>query len=219
MRTYEQLKLTYETRIQLTETEQKILAILISHKVGSAYSIQRNSQLKHYSTVLRALKKLEEKGCIEAKTEISGARGKRVYSPTMIGKVANYISKNEKKQIIELFKQNSNRFRAMVDAEVENIDDWVYDIATGLIWNLRANELERSKLKNINEILLDFVYDFFMERLLELDEENIQEIKEISKIKWIRQYGIKLMSEYSDWQMEQSQMSKKLIAELRKFED
>lgn len=219
MQTFEDLRHIYKIEVSLTENEQKTLQELISLKTGSAYSIQKKSELKHYSTALRSLKKLEEKGCIIARTEISGARGKRLYSPTMLGKVSYYLSKNEKKQIINLFKQNSDKFRDMLNAEREDIDNWVYKIASGIIWNFRAYKLKKEKIETIDEILLDYIQDFFLERMLGLDQDAIEEIKEISKIEWIRKIAIKVMAKQLEWQEKQNEMSKKLITELEKLYD
>jgi DNA-binding PadR family transcriptional regulator len=219
MQEFEDLRHMCNHLVQLTETEHEILKILISNKVGSAYSLHKNSKLNHYSTVLRALKQLERAGYVEARTEISGARGKRLYSLTIIGKVMYYVLRGEKKQIIEILKHNSNRFQDMLNAKLNDIDYWVCELIKGLLLDIKAIWFKRHEVVSIDLRLQYYVEDFFRERLLDLNDQKIQEIREICEIKWIRDFGIKLMSEYSDWQFKQSQMSKNLIGELQKIED
>jgi DNA-binding PadR family transcriptional regulator len=51
--------------------------------VGNAYVVWKASGLKHYPTVLKALKKLEKAQFVEVSTK--GRRGEKQFVPTMIG--------------------------------------------------------------------------------------------------------------------------------------
>jgi len=210
MQDYDNVKLTFKHHMPLSNAESKTLDTLISIKSGSAYSIQKNSDLKHYSTVLRALKKLEKKGCVKAQTEMIGARGKKSYVPTHLGKLTQYISRDEKNQVFRLFTSSSHKFREMVDSDLKGIEKWTYDIAVGIIWNWNAHIHADSKLRTIDEIVEVQVEDEINEKLLSIQEESVEKIIELTKVKWIKKLAIKLVIDTTDWYKKQIEIYNKL---------
>ena len=186
MSTKDAIRNIFLRSIPLTPIDNKVLETLVAMKSGSAYSIRKVSGLKHYPTVLRSLKKLEKKGCVEALTELSGARTKRIYVPTLLGKLTHHILRRETAQVTKTIALSSPLFQAMVNAEVQGIDEWAYFIARYMLFHV-----DEEKPPNIGDILKDIVSGSLGDDVVNIhDQRSRNKILQITKVEWIRKLAI-----------------------------
>ena len=170
--------------IRLSKTEAKILDTIVTTKSGNAYGLWKTSGLKHYPTVLRTLKKLEEKRLVQVLSE-SGTRGERIYAQTLIGILVSHIFNNEKKKIVEMVAENSSLFREFY--KIEKDDAWAFFVAQDIILDVYRKEEPRS----FDKAIFDRVDGSLVDCIINpLDEDNVEWIMKLSKVKWIKQLAI-----------------------------
>lgn len=182
--------------IRLSKTEAKVLDTLITMKSGNAYSSWKTSGLKHYPTVLRALKKLEKKSLVKILSK-SGARGERIYAPTIAGTFISYIFDREEKKIVKMVAENSSLFRKL--SEIEKNDDLAFYAVRDILWNVYRKE----KLVGINEAVETRVGEEITGWVMQLDEHAQEWILKRSKIKWVRERAIREVESYRIWLRQQ----------------
>ena len=171
--------------ISLSKTEAKILDNLITIKSGNAYGLWKTSGLKHYPTVLRTLKKLEEKRLAQVLSE-SGTRGERTYAPTLVGTLVSYIFNGEEEKIAKMVAKNSSLFREL--SKIEKADDLAFFAVQDIILDV----YRKTEPRGIDEAVKSRVEDHLVDRILNiLDEGNPEWLIKVSKIKWIRQLAIR----------------------------
>lgn len=192
--------------IRLSKTEAKILDTIITVKSGNAYSLWKASGLKHYPTVLRTLKKLEEKRLVQKLSE-SGTRGERMYTPTLLGTLVSHIFNGEKKKIIKIVAENSSLFREL--SKIEDVDYYAFRAVQEIVLDAYRKTAPRGideSFKNCIEwALRDTIVNPF-------DEGNPEWIMKVSKVKRVRQLAIRLIEEEIDW-------CKREIEELSKLKE
>ena len=192
--------------IRLSKTEAKILDTIIKVKSGNAYSLWKASGLKHYPTVLRTLKKLEEKRLVQTLSE-RGTRGERIYAPTLVGTLVSYISNKEEQKIVEMVAKNSSLFRELYKTDKD--DYWVCGAVQDIVLDVYRKEEPRS----FDEAIFSRVEGSLIDCVINpLDEGNSEWIIEHSKVGWIRQLAIRRIEE----EINRSKMN---IEELRKLKE
>lgn len=192
--------------IRLTKTEAKVLDTLITIRSGNAYGLWKASGLKHYPTVLRALKKIEEKRLVKVLSE-RGTRGEKTYGPTLVGTLVFYIFNGEEKKILKIVEENSSLFREL--SRIEKADDWVFRTVQNIILDVYR---EVKEPRSIDQAIQDRVELTLMDCILNIDnKDRVEEIMKLSKVKRIRYLAIRMMkNERSD--------SRRRIEELEKLE-
>ena len=172
--------------IPLTRIDHKVLETLIVTKSGSAYSIRKVSGLKHYPTVLRSLKKLEKKRCVEVVIDRMEGRTTRIYAPTPLGKLTYFILRGESAQVTRTIALSSPLFQEMVNSKVQGIDEWAYYVARYMLFHL-----DEEKPPTLDDVLKDIVSGSLKEDILNiLDQKSRNEILQITKAEWIRKLAI-----------------------------
>jgi len=179
-------------------------------KSGTAYSIWKASGLKHYPTVLRTVKKLKNKRCVEEITDRMGGRG-RLYTPTLFGELTYFILKGEPAQVTRTIALSSPRFQEMVNSKVQGIDEWAHYIARYML--LRIERKEPLNLHDFDDFVKEHVSTYIGEKLFDIDERRARnEILELTKVEWIRDFTIEETER-------EIQRSRKYIEELGKFKE
>ena len=190
---------------RLSKNETKILATIIAVKSGNAYKIWKASGLKHYPTVLRTIKKLEEKRLVKTLSE-NGIRGERIRAPTLFGTLLNYALKDDKDKLREIISLESPRFQEALKSKVID-DSWAYSIVLDM-----ASDAMGGRKRTIDEIMEETLSDVVSNELLNIihDQEHKNRIVEFAKAQWIRELTIRYIEHETEW-------AKKYVQELRKL--
>lgn len=190
--------------IRLSKTEARILGTLIVMKSGNAYSSWKTSGLKHYPTVLRTLKKLEEKRLVQAMSE-KGTRGEIIYAPTLVGVLAFYIFNEEEKKIVDMVTENSKLFREF--SKIEKKDDLpfyaVQDILLDMYRKREPRGIDEAVRERLEGDLKDHVFNI-------LDKDSREWIKRLSKIESMRELALREIEINIDWCKKEIEALKKL---------
>lgn len=172
--------------LRLSKTEAMVLDTIITTKSGNAYRLWKTLGLKHYPTVLRTIKKLEEKRLVQVLSE-SGKRGERIYAPTLVGTLVSHIYNGEEKKIVEIVAENSSLYRELT--KIEKDVGWAFFAVRDILFDMYR---DRTEVRGIDEAVKSSVKDHLLDRLLNIDEEGAFEwIIKASKVKWIRQLAIR----------------------------
>lgn len=208
MRLKELLERMIPQFMKLSKTETKILEAIVIVKSGNAYGLWKKSGLKHYPTVLRSLKKLEEKRLLQILSE-SGTRGERTYTPTSLGTLIHYALKDEKAQLIETVSRNSYMFQELVNSKViEDAYSWMYNIIRRM-----ASDVVRGELRTIDYVVKEAISEYIGDTLLNIrDQENKNEIIKLSKVESVKELII-------DEIEEEIGRCQKQVQELRKLKE
>lgn len=170
--------------ISLSKTEAKILDTVITEKSGNAYGLWKRSGLKHYPTVLRTLKKLEEKRLVQVLSE-KGTRDERIYAPTLLGTLVSYIAKGQEKRIVKMVAKNSSLFREV--SKIEKDDDWAFFSVQDILLDV----YRKKEPRGIDEAVKERVGEEIIGCVINIDESAMEWILKFSKVKWIRQRAIR----------------------------
>ena len=196
--------------IRLSKTEAKILDALISVKSGNAYSLWKASGLKHYPTVLRTLKKLEEKRFVQALNE-RGTRGERIYTPTLVGILGSYVFNGEEKKIVNMVGENSKLFRELSKIQKDN------DLAFYAVQDILFDVYRKRKPRSIDEAVKERLEDDLQGHVFSiLDEGSREWIIKVSKVKSMRELAVKEIEISMDWCKKQLETLKQLKETLTK---
>lgn len=190
---------------KLSKNETKILATIIAVRSGNTYKTWKASGLKHYPTVLRILKKLEEKRLVKTLSE-DGIRGERIYAPTLFGTLLNYALRDDKDKLKEIISLESPRFQEAFKSEVID-DSWAYSIVLDM-----ASDATGGKKRTIDDIMEETFSDIVSNELLDIVHypEHKSRIVKFAKAHWIRELTIKYIEDETEW-------AKKYVQELRKL--
>lgn len=165
---------------KLSKTESKIMETLMRTKNGNAYGLWKASKLKHYPTVLRTLRKLDEKNLVEILSK-DGVRRETTYAPTVQGSFIFYILRNEEEELLDFLMENSRLFKEF--HEVQKDRNWMYSIVRESFW------VERRVKKTSIDALLRSVVELNVGDYLSnlcFDQKARKELKEFWKVSWIK---------------------------------
>lgn len=174
---------------KLSTIETKIFLKLMSLKSGNAYSLWKETGLKHYPTVLRTLKRLKEKNMIRVITE-DGSRGEKIYAPSIQGRIIFYVIKDKPKELLQYISENSASFRELPNKE----EKWMYSFLVEYFSNpnrerLTINDSVRNMVKGrLYDILMNIVYDL----------KARKQVMELSTISFIKPLIFKIIEEEMD---------------------
>lgn len=192
---------------RLSKNEVKILATMTTIKSGNAYNAWKASGLKHYPTVLRTLRKLEEKGLVEVLSE-NGIRGERIYAQTLFGKLLHYALRDERAKLTEIISQNSTRFQGLLESKT--IDDtWAYRIVVYMAVDVISN-----RSRKIDDILKEAFSEIVTGEVMNIvyDKKHWNEIIRLTKDEWIKELTIERIEIELEW-------SKRFIQKLRQLKE
>jgi hypothetical protein len=189
---------------RLSKTELRILETLITEKRGNAYQLWKASNLKHYPTVLRTLKKLNKKDLVEVLSD-RGARGEKTYIPRLRGSLVFYINNDEKKKIVKTITDESSLSKDVYETYKD--DFWVLTTVRAYLrdWYGPKRSLDDVIRIDMEMWIGDIV-------LNPREEGSLKDLRKLAKIKWARQMVIKKI----DAEINRIRMD---VQELRKFRE
>jgi hypothetical protein len=160
---------------------------LMTMKSGNAYSLWKESKLKHYPTVLRTLRKLKEKNLVEILSK-DGVRGETTYGLTVQGSFLFYILRNEGQELLSFLSSNSRLFqelhgvlRVMTDS-VLRTRAWMLSIVREVF------QIEGGKKISIDEIVKEDVEGYVGHYILNIrnEPEARKELRMLSRVGWMK---------------------------------
>jgi len=194
----------------LSKSEAKILDTLLAIESGNAYGLWKTSGLKHYPTVLRAVKKLKEKRLIKDLSE-SGTRGEKIYIPTLFGTLLHYALRDEENRIAEIISQKSRLFKELLDSKIEQNSHFL----SRIILRYMVYDVLKGKSPIIDDLIKDIYLDFIRDNVSNIDDSKSKnELKKLSKVEWLRNFIIEDIEREINYNIKQNQELKKLKATL-----
>lgn len=190
--------------VGLSKTEAKILRTMITVKRGNAYGLWKASGLKHYPTVLRSVKKLKEKRLVQILSE-NGARGERVFAPTLVGTLVSYIFNGEEKKIVEIVAENSSLFRELY--KIDKDDYWAFAVVQDIIVDVYRKEEPRSFDEAVKDKVEGAIVDNVTDGVFNRDTRSMDWILKLPKVKWVREIAI-------EWIESERQRTKQMMNDL-----
>ena len=171
---------------KLSKIESMILGALMTMESGNAYSLWKETKLKYYPTVLRALKKLEEKNLVKIISK-GGSRGETVYAPTLTGIFVFYILKEESQKLLNFVSKNSTLFRELYTMQKDI--RWMYSIIREFFWSEKREQL------SIDEMVKSVLETSIMDALdnIRYDPKARKKLMEFSKISGVKPLIIEMI--------------------------
>ncbi|NIO37174.1 hypothetical protein GTO27_05660, partial [Candidatus Bathyarchaeota archaeon] len=139
------------------KTELEILKQL-SHGSANVYELRRKRLRDidvHYSTVLRAFRRLEKKKLVKVVSSKKVGRRRKTYDLTLIGKLIVALARNGMNGATKMIADNSQSFRecASVHSSLRPWQDYPSSMTSLIIWNI----LESGKGETATLADLDFL--------------------------------------------------------------
>lgn len=174
-----------------SKAEEQVLATIVQVGRGNTYQIWKSSGLKHYPTVLRVLKKLEEKRLVEA-TEQSGMRGEKIYSSTVGGVLVHHIFSPNENEILEIVARESSLFQEL--RKMEESEYHAFSAAKIIILDQLKGK-STSFDEAIRESVEENISDEFLNAALNIDRKIIPLFVKKSRVGWVKDVIIQTIEE------------------------
>jgi DNA-binding PadR family transcriptional regulator len=206
-------KTQHQLRLK-ARNEFKILRRLA--KIGRANVYEISKSLKdagHYSTILRALRRMERKGLVHTLIEAQAdERGQKTYGVTLLGEVVKFLAEKDWKRAAEKIAERSSRFRDCQKIyQVLGYDYYqylIYHVIEGLMYPKTSRDLDAER-KQVDEEVTQrssrWIRKNIMPKLYvrETRSEGLRQIEQLMDIPWMRPILIQFIEEYvsemKDW--------------------
>jgi len=206
------------------KTELEVLKEL-SHGDANVYELKwkrlRNVDV-HYSTVLRALRRLEEKKLVRVKSSKEGERHTKTYACTMLGEFVVALARNGLSGAVRMLAENSQSFRECVGVHSSFDSNYPSSMTELTIRNILDSErgetlvhsdldvyVRKTELEWVNaNILKALIYDpsrpdFDDEYYPPLSRHEIlRYLKKITQINWISDRVVEAIEKYVEKERE-----------------
>jgi predicted transcriptional regulator len=193
--------------------EFRILKKLV--KLGHANVYRLSKSLKdagHYSTILRALRRMERKGLVRSVIEEHKSRGQKTYEATLLGEVIKSLAERDWESAAEKIGTQSPRFRDCQRMHQILGSDYYHYLTYYVVESLMypkttmSIEAEQEQVEMaVTERNAKWIEKEIMPRLnnLETRSASLHQIEEFVKIPWMKSIAIHCLEEYSsemrDW--------------------
>jgi DNA-binding PadR family transcriptional regulator len=188
----------------LTENlEMTLLKQLLKMQKANVYEISRSRNLGHYSTVLRGLRRLEDKKLVQSIHETSQGRHEKIYQVAIVGELFVFLAKTGWKGTSDRIASESSKFRDCI-ATHELHDPFYY-------WHLTQNILEklsqRAKRKQepkLEEIVAEAEFNWIKSNVIERlsDRQYLVEgltlLERLADVAWIKPVIVQQITQYSE---------------------
>ncbi len=191
-------------------SESKILKSLLKIGCANIYRLSRVSKdAGQYSTILRALRRLERKRLVRVNDTINRQRKQKIYSLTLLGELIASLAKGGWKLAAEQLATHSSRFREAVIAH-HSFDPYYYWPQTrDIIEILRRLPKYKNVEPNIEELVIThergWIEDRIEQNLYDPQERTkvFLEVRKLSHVDWIRPIVISfiedIVGEEKEW--------------------
>lgn len=211
------------------KTDLLILLALMDMTRSNVYKLsKRLPNVGHYSTVLRALKRLEKKRLVKVlPSETKSGRNRKVYTMTVLGEIVAALARFGWKAAAQVACEKSTRFSECIQVN-QSFEPYHY---LRLIRDVMRRIMRIMKMTsfgievNLDEIVTSTQFSDLSPLLNEmlLDPNNIPKVsthlKKLSTVDWIRPLVIGMCKDYEgflDKDIKDARESLQTIIELRR---
>jgi DNA-binding PadR family transcriptional regulator len=203
--------------------EFRILKKLLKIGRANVYEISKSSRdIGHYSTVLRALRRMEKKNIVQSVSGISSGRKTKIYEVTLLGELIESLGTGGWKLTAEKIAKRSSKFKDCQEAH-KSFDQHYYWIQTStIIENLMRLSENKDLPPNLEELVMEsefvWIKTNLIERLNDRKErsEKLDFLEKLSNIDWIFPIIIRYINEYTEewreWLKNIDNFKQKLLA-------
>jgi DNA-binding PadR family transcriptional regulator len=196
--------------------EFKILEKLVKLRRANVYKISKSlKNAGHYSTILRALRRMERKGLVYTIVGNRKNRAQKTYQVTILGEAINSLADGGWKRAAENIEAQSSRFRdcqKMHPALGSDYYDYyrylTYHVIESLMYPATLRDLEAER-EQIEEALTEgngrWIRRNVITKLnnLETRSDSLRQVEQLVEIPWMRSIVVQCIEEYvselKDW--------------------
>lgn len=187
----------------------RILKKLLKRDGANVYELAKFSKnAGHYSTILRALRRMEKRGLVKVvpKDSTSG-RSEKVYEVTLFGELAESLASRGWKGMAEKIAVITPRFQDCQRAH-EPFDPYyywrhAYSIIESLMRTPMPNNLEFDIERVVTENEGEWIKTNLIKKLNDPQtvSQNLHHLEELSEVQWIGCIILQLLDEYyKEWE-------------------
>jgi DNA-binding PadR family transcriptional regulator len=193
--------------------EFKILRRLV--KLGRANTYEISKSLKdagHYSTILRALRRMEKKGLVYTISGEHKNRGQKTYKVTLLGEIIKSLAEGNWKSAAEKIASQSSRFRdcqKMLQALGSDYFEYLtYHVIESLMYPTTLRDLE-AECKQVEEEVTECSGNWIRKNVmpkfndLKTRSDSLRQVEQLMDIPWMRSIVIQCVEDYvselKDW--------------------
>jgi DNA-binding PadR family transcriptional regulator len=188
----------------LTENLEMVLLKQL-HKLKSAnvYELSQSKNVGHYSTVLRGLRRMEEKKLVFSILKSNEGRHEKIYEVTLLGELFESLAQDGWKGISKRIASLSLKFR---DCQLvhELYDPCYHWRLTRLILEKLIQQPNNKPKTDLEQIVADTEFNWIKENIIEkLSEhqsmtEKLDLLERLGSIEWIKPVIIQQIGQYFD---------------------
>jgi hypothetical protein len=195
--------------LKLSENDRTLLITLLKIGKANVYKLSKTQDLGHYSTVLRALRRLRKWNLVRLLPEGNSNRGEKVFTLTLFGEFVAVLAKGGWQEVAQKLAEISQKFCECIETH-QTINKYHYlyvaeDTLLGLMFSPRFTHIQ----PDIEELVITAEHGWIMDTVIEKlhdyksRPEAIKELKKLSHIDWIRSLIFSIIDEEtaieSDW--------------------
>ena len=205
-------------------TELRILTALSDISSTNVYKLWKQLQnIGHYSTVFRALKRLESKRLVMVQQRERTGRNKNVYSLTQLGDLILALSQDGWKTTARLLTKKSLKFSQCIEVRRSLHPFYYYPLARNIIEKMLSFPRYRNTQPDLEKIVVECESQWIREKVAEemgdpsARPELFRYLMKLSYADWIRPIVLSLVDEYireeKEWLQALGKFSKELYTD------
>lgn len=176
----------------------------------------------HYSTVLRALRRLEKKKLVRVISQRDVGRREKTYACTLLGDLVVALAGNGLRGAARIVAESSKSFRECVEVHLSFDSDYPLSMTESIIWNILNSESGETAMRSdldvyVRNVELEWIKanivkaliydpsrpDFHDEYYHPLSRpETLRYLKKIAHINWISNWVVEVIEKYVEKERE-----------------
>lgn len=177
----------------------------------------------HYSTVLRALRRLEEKKLVRIVSSSKVGRRKKIYACTLLGELAIVLARDGLRAVAQIVAESSPSFRECLGVHLSFDPHYYVYLTRGVIWEILGNKrgemVTRPDLDAyVRKIELRWFSENIIEELNNLSSRPkiLKYLRKITHIDWISDWVMHAIERYAEMESEWLQTLKDFEREVKR---
>ena len=159
----------------------------------------------HYSTVLRALRRLEEKKLVRIVSSSKAGRRKKIYACTLLGELVVVLARDGLRAVAQIVAESSQSFRECVEVHLSfDLDydiDLTIEVISEILRNRRGEMVTRPDLDvYVRKVELRWFNENIIEELNNLSSRPkiLKYLRKINHINWISDWMMQAIEKYAE---------------------
>jgi DNA-binding PadR family transcriptional regulator len=192
--------------VRKARNEFRILNRLEKLKKANVYRIAKSlKDAGHYSTILRALRRMEKKGLVRSITVNSKNRRQKTYEVTLLGNAITVLAKENWRHAADEIAQRSSRFlecqRIFQTLGLEYYHYLTYRVIESLMYPTKLREAE-ADLEQVEQAVTEANVNWLKQKIipklsdLAMRSEGLRQIEQLASISWMQSITAQCTEEY-----------------------